>query len=196
MVGDVSNNYHTHDYSPLITIAVFFSFFINFIINQKVLAMRSTSDLRQTRSLSDLGDRKVYDVKVGYNKKKMPPISTNRFPQKAVVVTMYRNGDEFFPGAKVSYRRGRDFFPGFCEYLSQRLKIPEGVRCIFNLKGQLMNGLEDLEDGGTYVASGTKAFKDVSYGKLARIKTGPTIPNAVPLRPDEVLLYRCSITLL
>lgn len=152
--------------------------------------MKSSTGLRPSRSLSDLGDKKAFDVKVGYTRKRIPPISTNRYPHKAVVVTMYRNGDAYFPGAKVSFKPGRDFMPGFYEYLSQRLKVPEGVRYIFNLKGHLMNSLEELEDGGTYVASGTKAFKDISYGKLARIKTGPTKPNAVPLRPDEVLLYR------
>ena len=153
-------------------------------------AMKSSSGLRNSRSLSDLGDKKAFDVKVGFNRKRIPPISTNRYPQKAVVITMYRNGDAYFPGAKVSFRPGRDFMPGFCEYLSQRLKIPEGVRYIFDLKGGLINSLEELADGGTYVASGTKAFKDIAYGKLARIKTGPIKPNAVPLRPDEVLLYR------
>lgn len=152
--------------------------------------MKSSSDLRSTRSLSDLGDKKAFDVKIGYSRKKIPPISTNQVPTKAVVLTIYRNGDSYFPGTKVSMKPGKDYYPGFCEYLSQRLKIPEGVRYIFTLRGRLINSLEQLEDGGSYVAAGNKAFKDIEYGKLARLKTGPIIPNAAPLRPDEMLLYK------
>lgn len=153
--------------------------------------MKSSTGFRTARSLSDLEEKKAFDVKVGYNRRRIPPIATTTVPPtKAVVVTMYRNGDSYFPGAKVSMRPGKDFFPGFCDYLSQRLKITEGVRYIFNLKGQLVNSLEKLEDGGSYVAAGNKAFKDIAYGKLARLKTGPIIPNAAPLRPDELALYK------
>lgn len=154
--------------------------------------MKSSSGLRAARSLSDLESKKAFDVKVGYNKKKIPPILTSKPPEKALVITMYRNGDNYFPGTKVSVKPGKDFISlsAFCEYLSQRMKIPQGVRYVYDLNGRLINSLEKLEDGGSYVASGTKTFKEIEYGKLARLKTGPVITNAAPLRPDELLLYK------
>ncbi|XP_035225029.1 echinoderm microtubule-associated protein-like CG42247 isoform X2 [Stegodyphus dumicola] len=156
--------------------------------------MKSSSGLRAVRSLGDLGDKRAFDIKVGYGRKRIPPIGPSGTVPKALVVTVYRNGDPYFPGTRVSVNPGKNFhnLAGFCDYLSQRLKIPQGVRYMFDLKGQLITELHELTDGNSYVASGTKTFKDASYGKLARLQTGqaPVKPNPAPLRPEDMLLYR------
>ncbi|GBM23551.1 Echinoderm microtubule-associated protein-like CG42247 [Araneus ventricosus] len=152
--------------------------------------MKSSSGLRPALSMGDLDDKRAFDVKVGY-RRRIPPIVTSDKAPKALYVTVYRNGDPFFPGVKVSLRPGKHFLnvAGFCDYLSQRMKIPQGVRYIYDLNGRLVTELKDLEDGGSYVASGVKTFKDAGYGKLARLHTSQK-PNAAPMRPDDMLLYR------
>ncbi|KAF8774725.1 Echinoderm microtubule-associated protein-like [Argiope bruennichi] len=153
--------------------------------------MKSSSDLRPSLSMSDLGDKRAFDVKVGYNRRKIPPLMISDKAPKALYVTVYRNGDPFFPGVKVSLRPGKHFLnlPGFCDYLSQRMKIPQGVRYIYDLNGHLVTELKDLVDGGSYVASGVKTFKEAGYGKLVRLHTSQK-PNAAPMRPGDMLLYR------
>ncbi|XP_042902661.1 echinoderm microtubule-associated protein-like CG42247 [Parasteatoda tepidariorum] len=154
--------------------------------------MKSASILKSSRSLDDLGDKKAFDVKIGYNqRKKIPPLGTSDPAPKALFVTMYRNGDQYFPGIKVSIRPGKDMMnmAGFCDYLSQRLAIPQGVRYIFDLNGKIINDLQQVKDGDSYVASGVKTFKDESYGRLAVLRTSMR-PNAAPMRPDDMLLYR------
>ncbi|GFT03905.1 echinoderm microtubule-associated protein-like CG42247 [Nephila pilipes] len=151
--------------------------------------MKSSSGLRPSLSLGDLGEKRAFDVKVGY-RKKIPPLGTTDKAPKAIVVTMYRNGDTYFPGTKVSLRPGKHFLnlPGFCDYLSQRMKIPQGVRYIYDLNGHLITELKELQDRGSYVASGIKTFKDAGYGKLIRLHTSQK-PNAAPLRPGDMLLF-------
>ncbi|GIX67466.1 echinoderm microtubule-associated protein-like CG42247 [Caerostris darwini] len=152
--------------------------------------MKSGSSLRPSVSLSDLGEKRAFDVKVGY-RKKIPPLGSSDKAPKALYVTVFRNGDPYFPGTKVSLRPGKHFLnlSGFCDYLSQRMKIPQGVRYIYDINGRLITELKDLEDGGSYVASGVKTFKDAGYGKLVRLHTTQK-PNAAPLRPDDMLLFR------
>ncbi|KAG8186285.1 hypothetical protein JTE90_004629 [Oedothorax gibbosus] len=155
--------------------------------------MSSRSALRQSRSVDDLmGDKRAFDIRVGY-RKKIPPLPNSEKAPKALVVTVFRNGDPYYPGFKASLRPGKHFLnlAGFCDYLSQRLKIAQGVRHIFDLNGKEIHELKDLEDGGSYVASGTKTFKEDAYGKLARIHTSQVIkPVPAPMRPDDMLLFR------
>ncbi|GFQ78893.1 echinoderm microtubule-associated protein-like CG42247 [Trichonephila clavata] len=152
--------------------------------------MKSSSGIRPSLSLGDLGEKRAFDVRVGY-KKKIPPLGSSEKAPKALVVTVYRNGDSYFPGTKVSLRPGKHFLnlTGFCDYLSQRMKIPQGVRYIYDLNGHLINELKELQDGGSYVASGTKTFKDAGYGKLIRLHTSQK-PNVAPLRREDMLLFR------
>lgn len=152
------------------------------------------SGLRHSRSLSTLDDRQAYDVKIGYTRKKMPPIGQSAVTEKAKVVTFYRNGDTFFGGTKVSFHPDKYLktLGSIQDYLSQRLKIPQGVRYIFTMNGRLVEDIDELEDGASYVASGVKTFQEMDYGKLARLRTSVVTAkvNPAPLRPEDMRLLR------
>ncbi|CAN7986932.1 unnamed protein product [Ixodes hexagonus] len=87
--------------------------------------------------------------------------------RKALMVTFFANGDPFSPGVKVSIIPGRDFktIESLYDYLSQRLNVSNGVRVIFTLDGRKVVSLDSVEDGGFYVASGSRTFTPMAYGQ-------------------------------
>ncbi|XP_065291487.1 echinoderm microtubule-associated protein-like CG42247 isoform X3 [Dermacentor albipictus] len=87
--------------------------------------------------------------------------------RKALMVTFFANGDPFSSGVRVSINPGRDFktMESLYDYISQRLDVSNGVRVIFTLDGKKVPSLDDLEDGASYVASGTRAFAPLAYGQ-------------------------------
>ncbi|XP_022246683.1 echinoderm microtubule-associated protein-like CG42247 [Limulus polyphemus] len=114
--------------------------------------------------------------------------------RKARMITFYKNGDPFHSGTKVSITPGKDFksLENLCDFLTQRTKIPHGARFIFTLNGKRVYDLEELQDGQSYVVSGSRNFQELAYGQAARMRTAHTAyrPNAVPLREDDLRLLR------
>lgn len=120
----------------------------------------------------------------------VPPI----VPPKARLITFYRNGDPFHSGAKVSITPGKDFISldGLCDYLTQRMNIPHGVRYIFSLTGRRITYLGDLLDGYSYVVSGTRNFQEMAYGQSGRVRAAVASRAHFPLaiRREDLKLYR------
>ncbi|XP_076315888.1 echinoderm microtubule-associated protein-like CG42247 [Tachypleus tridentatus] len=114
--------------------------------------------------------------------------------RKARMITFFKNGDPFHSGTKVSIIPGKDFksLGNLCDYLTQRTKIPNGARFIFNLQGKRVSSLGELEDGQSYVMSGSKNFQELAYGQATRMKTAHVAfrPKAAPLRQDDLMLLR------
>ncbi|KAG8235639.1 hypothetical protein J437_LFUL013630 [Ladona fulva] len=82
-------------------------------------------------------------------------------------VTFYKNGDPFSPGLEFRFKPGRDVsnFEALLDKLSLRMDLPRGARFIFTVDGERKTRLEELEDGGVYVASSYKTFK-VKYSLI------------------------------
>lgn len=101
--------------------------------------------------------------------------------RKALMATFFANGDPFSSGIKVSINPGRDFrtIENLYDYLSQRLNVSNGVRVIFTVDGKRVSSLDLLEDGGSYVASGSRTFAPLAYGQS---RSRGTLP---PQRSDE-----------
>ncbi|CAG0899201.1 unnamed protein product [Darwinula stevensoni] len=88
-------------------------------------------------------------------------------PRKVKVVTFYKNGDSNFMGFQFWLRPGRDArnLDVLCRQLSARIPgLPLGVRYIFNMDGDVIRRLEEIQDGGTYVCSSDGNFKEQVYG--------------------------------
>lgn len=115
-------------------------------------------------------------------------------PPKARMITFYRNGDPFHSGTKVSIMPGKDFvsLDTLCDYLTQRMNIPHGVRYIFSLTGRKINHLDDLLDGYSYVVSGTRNFQELAYGQSGRMRGAVASRAHLPLtiRKEDLKLYR------
>ncbi|XP_065211551.1 echinoderm microtubule-associated protein-like CG42247 isoform X2 [Planococcus citri] len=102
---------------------------------------------------------------------------------KARKVTFFKNGDPYFPGVVFRFRPGRDVvsLESLLDKLSSKMDLPRGARFIFNMDGAQIMNLEDLEDGGWYVVSSFKSFKNTSYGKKASgswYASGPSVVTA------------------
>ncbi|KAG8179242.1 hypothetical protein JTE90_004070 [Oedothorax gibbosus] len=115
-------------------------------------------------------------------------------PPKARMVTFFKNGDPFYSGTKVSIMPGKDFvtLDSLCDYLTQRMNIPHGVRYIFSLTGRKISVLDDLLDGYSYVVSGTKGFQELAYGQSGRMRAAVVSRAHLPLaiRKEDLKLYR------
>lgn len=100
-------------------------------------------------------------------------------------VTFYKNGEPFFPGVEFRFKPGRDVgtMEALLDKLSVRMDLPRGARCvsinsghlkrrgddisnrnsfyryIFGMDGDRKLGLDELEDGASYVVSSYKTFK-------------------------------------
>ncbi|KAH9376598.1 hypothetical protein HPB48_005809 [Haemaphysalis longicornis] len=106
---------------------------------------------------------------------------TEASQRKALMVTFFANGDPFSSGLRVSINPGRDFktIESLYDYISQRLDVSNGVRVIFTLDGKKVPSLDELEDGASYVASGTRPFAALAYG------AGQTRNRALQRSDDE-----------
>lgn len=113
---------------------------------------------------------------------------------KAKMLTFYKNGDQFDPGVKVSLQPGKHFatIDNLYDYLTQKTKLPRGVRYIFTLSGKRLTSLDDFEDRGSYVVSDIKTFHEMAYGASERSRTTHTSrrPLAAPLREEDMKLFR------
>lgn len=117
--------------------------------------------------------------------------------RKARKVTFYKNGEPFSNGITVSIMPGKDFktMEQLCSYLTDKIKIVNGVQYIFTQNGQRVCTLHELEHGQSYVVSGTKQFQKFSYGELNKFKQIGGI-NSQPLTTKSKLLREDDLKLL
>ncbi|XP_077984974.1 serine/threonine-protein kinase DCLK1-like isoform X2 [Glandiceps talaboti] len=105
--------------------------------------------------------------------------------KKAKKVRFYRNGDRFYKGIvlAVSPERFRSFealLADLTRTLSDKVSLPQGVRTIFTIDGQRkISGLDDLEEGRSYVCASSEVFKKIDYKKTTNPewKVGSTTPK-------------------
>ncbi|KAJ3410715.1 hypothetical protein HDV05_003461 [Chytridiales sp. JEL 0842] len=83
-------------------------------------------------------------------------------------IRVFRNGDTHNSGKKfvVSTRVYRNF-EQFLHNISEDLELNGAVRKIYTIEGAVVQSLENLEDGGFYVASSGADFKRVPYSVLS-----------------------------
>ncbi|XP_054159536.1 echinoderm microtubule-associated protein-like CG42247 [Oppia nitens] len=91
--------------------------------------------------------------------------------RKARKLTFYKNGEPFSAATTVSILPGRDFrtMDQLCQYLTERVKIANGVQFIFTCNGHRVLTLNELEHGQSYVVSGSKTFQSfnkIGYGQI------------------------------
>ncbi|XP_074065699.1 doublecortin domain-containing protein 2C isoform X2 [Macrotis lagotis] len=84
-------------------------------------------------------------------------------PSRTIFV--YRNGDKFYVGKKfVINRRWVPSFEALMIQLNEKVAVPFGVRRLYtSCHGHLVQELEELQEGGRYVAAGKEGFKKLDY---------------------------------
>uniref|UniRef100_A0A3B5KYG5 Si:dkey-25g12.4 n=1 Tax=Xiphophorus couchianus TaxID=32473 RepID=A0A3B5KYG5_9TELE len=100
------------------------------------------------------------------------PRITARLPPTKTV-TVYRNGDAFYPGKKVVMNpRHLSTFDNFMNTLTRHMEAPFGaVRRLYTpTKGHSVQELDQLKHGGSYVAAGKEPFKVLNYCGIATIE--------------------------
>ncbi|XP_029350181.1 doublecortin domain-containing protein 2 [Echeneis naucrates] len=81
-------------------------------------------------------------------------------------ITVYRNGDAFFPGRKIVINpRQVSTFDGLLNALTPNVRAPFGaVRKLYTpAEGHKVQRLDDLDHGSVYVAAGNEKFKKLNY---------------------------------
>ncbi|XP_047249248.1 doublecortin domain-containing protein 2C [Girardinichthys multiradiatus] len=103
------------------------------------------------------------------------PVSTRRKaalpPTKTV--TVYRNGDAFFPGRTIVLNpRQVSTFDNLLSTLTKRLEAPFGaVRRLYTpTQGDRVQSLDQLKHGSAYVAAGNEPFKLLDYSGIVTMK--------------------------
>ncbi|AWP16438.1 putative doublecortin domain-containing protein 2C [Scophthalmus maximus] len=88
-------------------------------------------------------------------------------------VTVYRNGDAFFPGRKVVVNpRQVSTFDSLLTSVTRRVEAPSGaVRRLYTpVLGHTVRRLDDLRHGSVYVAAGNERFKLLDYSEITTKK--------------------------
>ncbi|KAJ3087975.1 hypothetical protein HK102_009861 [Quaeritorhiza haematococci] len=82
-------------------------------------------------------------------------------------IRLFKNGDVFTPGKKlvVSSRIYRNYEQAsFLHSLSNELQLLNGaVRKVYALDGTLLHGINQIQDGGCYIATAGESFRKVAY---------------------------------
>lgn len=103
--------------------------------------------------------------------------------KRAKKVRFYRNGDRFFTGLvyAVSSERFRTFDSLKVELtaspLCNKVYLPNGVRYIYMVNGEKITGLDQIEDGGSYVCASFDIFKKLDYTKTANPQWNVNVYN-------------------
>ncbi|XP_037833553.1 doublecortin domain-containing protein 2 isoform X2 [Kryptolebias marmoratus] len=100
-----------------------------------------------------------------------PGSRTDLPPTKTV--TIYRNGDAFWPGRKVVVNpRQVSTFDTFLATLTKRIEAPFGaVRRLYTpTQGRRVRHLDELKHGSAYVAAGNEPFKTLDYYGITTLK--------------------------
>lgn len=80
--------------------------------------------------------------------------------EKAKRFTVYKNGDKFFSGARITLNRKKVAnFDKLLDVLTQQIHANEAVRRLCTpLNGTRVRSLDDIADDGVYVAVGNARF--------------------------------------
>lgn len=81
--------------------------------------------------------------------------------ERAKRIRVYKNGDEHFPGVTVTLgKRQVVKMKSLLDLVTQQTQAHEAVRRLCTpVGGTPVKTLDDVEDGATYVAVGTRRFK-------------------------------------
>ncbi|XP_036608567.1 doublecortin domain-containing protein 2C isoform X1 [Trichosurus vulpecula] len=87
----------------------------------------------------------------------------------ARTILVYRNGDKFYVGKKFVINRKRvPSFEALMTQLNEKVAVPFGVRRLYTpCNGHLVQDLEELQQGGKYVAAGRERFRKLDYFHIA-----------------------------
>ncbi|XP_059837952.1 doublecortin domain-containing protein 2 isoform X4 [Hypanus sabinus] len=93
-------------------------------------------------------------------------------PPAAKSVIVYRNGDPFFTGRRFLINKQVSTFDTFLNQVTKGINAPFGaVRNIYTPKeGHKVFDLDELENGGSYVAAGVEKFKTLDYLQITTKK--------------------------
>ncbi|XP_062894335.1 doublecortin domain-containing protein 2 isoform X4 [Mobula hypostoma] len=93
-------------------------------------------------------------------------------PPAAKSVIVYRNGDPFFTGRRFLINKQVSTFDTFLNQVTKGINAPFGaVRNIYTPKeGHRVFDLDELENGGSYVAAGVEKFKTLDYLQITTKK--------------------------
>ncbi|XP_031807042.1 doublecortin domain-containing protein 2C isoform X3 [Sarcophilus harrisii] len=103
----------------------------------------------------------------------------------ARTILVYRNGDQFYVGKKfVINRRRVSSLESLMTQLNEKVAVPFGVRRLYTpYNGHLVRELEELQQGGRFVAAGREKFRKLDYFHIAPQK--PTRMKKVKEGRDE-----------
>uniref|UniRef100_A0A8C6LNR7 Si:dkey-25g12.4 n=1 Tax=Nothobranchius furzeri TaxID=105023 RepID=A0A8C6LNR7_NOTFU len=106
-------------------------------------------------------------------------------------VTVYRNGDAFYPGRKVVVNPHQvTTFDNFLTNLTKKIEAPFGaVRRLYTpTQGHKVQHLEELKHGHAYVAAGYEAFKTLNYLGITNMKPqNRTIKQILPVAHSRIV---------
>ena len=90
---------------------------------------------------------------------------------RAVKITLYKNGDQWFEGFELRFRPSKDFqdLEQMLHRLSPRLDFTTSLTHLFDTDGNRVRKLDDLEDGQSYVASNSRRFMPANYGRIGEL---------------------------
>ncbi|XP_038596177.1 doublecortin domain-containing protein 2C [Tachyglossus aculeatus] len=90
----------------------------------------------------------------------------------ARTVLVLRNGDQYYLGKKfVINPRRVPTFEAFMNQLNEEVEAPFGVRQLYTpSQGHLVQELEELKQGGRYVAAGRERFRKLDYFQITARK--------------------------
>ena len=110
------------------------------------------------------------------------------------MVTFFKNGEQFERGIRVSLILGKTFktFDLLCDYLTNRTKVPYGVRFIFTLNGEQVTSLEQLQHNQSYVVSGVKQYQFLPYGQQDALRRPHQIASSLVngIKREDLKLLR------
>lgn len=91
--------------------------------------------------------------------------------KRAKKVKFFINGDKFFKGAVIAVNNEKfRTFEKLLEHLTRimctQVTLPNGVRYIFSLEGRLLQDVDALLNGESYVCSSLSMFKKLDYNAL------------------------------
>ncbi|XP_040911855.1 oxygen-regulated protein 1 [Toxotes jaculatrix] len=98
------------------------------------------------------------------------PLQPTSDPSASKRVCFYKSGDYKFSGHRmVINARTFKTFDALLDVLSKKVPLPFGVRTITTPRGiHLVKGLDDLQDGGSYVCSDQKRVKPLNLDEVNR----------------------------
>ena len=91
---------------------------------------------------------------------------------RALKVTVYKNGDQWFDGFELRFRPSKDYqdLDQLLHRISPRIDFTTSVTHLFDTDGNRVRKLDDIEDGQSYVASNTRRFIPANYVKVFNVK--------------------------